>query len=121
MLPTLSSFILSRILLGGPRNIIPGAITYALFGTGGQYLYNRVDAQNTKLIESGKALKKTSWLDSKWVPMKRLTDEEHEHIISEKLLSVNAEIALLDENIEALRAQEREFARKESGNSKSES
>jgi hypothetical protein len=41
-----------------------------------------------------------------------LTDTEYENMLQEKLLRVNAEIALIDENIEALRAQEREMAAK---------
>jgi len=40
--------------------------------------------------------------------MKVLSDSEYESMLREKLLRVNAQISLVDENIEALRAQERE-------------
>jgi len=40
--------------------------------------------------------------------MKVLSDKEYEDLLKERLLKVNAEIALVDEGIEALRARERE-------------
>ena len=40
--------------------------------------------------------------------MKVLSDEEYENMLREKLLKVNAEIALVDESVEALREKERE-------------
>ena len=47
---------------------------------------------------------KSSWLDSKWSPMKRLTDKEYEEKLEEKILRLEAEIAIINENIESLRA-----------------
>lgn len=50
-----------------------------------------------------------------------LSDSEYENMLREKLLKVEAEIALVDENIEALRGEERDMAvaakkdRKEAG------
>jgi len=101
-------------LLRGRRNVIPGAIMFAIFGAAGQALYNVADARQSRQsrwVESGEK-PKNSWLDSKWSPLKVLTDTEYEDMLQEKLLRVNAEIALIDENIEALRAQERELAAK---------
>ena len=40
--------------------------------------------------------------DSKWIPLRHLSDDEYREILSEKLLSIEAEIALLDEKIEDL-------------------
>jgi hypothetical protein len=40
--------------------------------------------------------------ESKWIPLKSLSDDEYRHILSEKLLSVEAEIALIDDKIEEL-------------------
>jgi len=97
-------------LLRGRGNIIPGAIVFAVFGAVGQALYNRADAQNSELAEKGESEKKNSFLNSKWSPMKVLSDSEYENMLREKLLRVNAQIALVDENIEALRAQELELA-----------
>lgn len=98
---------------GGRGNVIPGAIMFAIFGAAGQALYNMADARNSELTEIGESEKKTSFLNSKWSPMKVLSDNEYEKMLREKLLRVNAQIALVDENIEALRAQERELATEE--------
>lgn len=38
--------------------------------------------------------------------MKRLTDQEYESILEEKLLRLDAEIAIIDENIAELKAQQ---------------
>jgi len=102
-------------LLRGRRNVIPGAIMFTIFGATGQALYNVADARKSRLVESGEK-PKNSWLDSKWSPVKVLTDTEYENMLQEKLLRVNAEIALIDENIEALRAQERDMAAKNASN-----
>lgn len=40
--------------------------------------------------------------ESKWIPLRHLSDEEYRGMLNEKLLSVEAEIALLDEKIEQL-------------------
>lgn len=72
-------------------------------------MYNKADARNADSVrrEQTKDLK-DSWLNSKWSPMKVLSDREYEDMLKEKLLKINAEIALIDEGIEALRGQERD-------------
>lgn len=40
--------------------------------------------------------------ESKWIPLRSLSDQEYRDMLSEKLLSIDAEIALLDEKIEEL-------------------
>lgn len=50
---------------------------------------------------------KTSWLDSKWSPITRLSDEDYEKTLQEKLLRIEADIALIDDDIQALRAGEK--------------
>lgn len=83
---------------------------FAIFGATGQAIYNRADARDSERVESGESDKKNSILNSKWSPIKVLSDAEYEDMLREKLLRVNAQIALVDENIEALRAQERQLA-----------
>lgn len=83
---------------------------FALFGATGQAVYNWADARNSQLVERGESDKKNFILNSKWSPMKVLSDSEYENMLREKLLRVNAQIALVNENIEALRAQERQLA-----------
>lgn len=83
---------------------------FAIFGAAGQAIYNRVDTRNSELAEKGPSERKDTILNSKWSPMKVLSDSEYEDMLREKLLKVNAQIALVDENIEALRTQERQLA-----------
>jgi hypothetical protein len=40
--------------------------------------------------------------ESKWIPLRTLSDEEYRDMLGEKLLSVEAEIALLDDKIAEL-------------------
>jgi hypothetical protein len=43
------------------------------------------------------------WMaDSKWIPLRSLSDQEYRGMLSEKLLSIEAELALLDDKIEEL-------------------
>ncbi|RFU34929.1 hypothetical protein B7463_g1413, partial [Scytalidium lignicola] len=88
--------------LRGRGNIIPGAIMFAVFGAIGQTTYNIIDARNLKRAAED-STPKSSWLNSRWSPVKVLSDAEYERMLQEKLLRVNAEIALVDESIAALR------------------
>lgn len=40
--------------------------------------------------------------DSKWIPLRTLSDQEYRWMLEEKLLSVEAEIALIDDKIQEL-------------------
>lgn len=40
--------------------------------------------------------------DSKWIPLRTLSDQEYRGMLDEKLLSVEAEIALIDDKIQEL-------------------
>jgi len=74
---------------------------FGVFGTVGQAAYNVADARTPVPVShrgTGNA-----WLNSKWSPVKVLSDDEYEEMLREKLLRVNAEIALVNESIEALR------------------
>lgn len=46
--------------------------------------------------------------ESRWMPVKVLTDEQYREILDEKLLSVEAEISIVDEKIEELRKSKSE-------------
>lgn len=43
--------------------------------------------------------------DSKYSPMKVLSDKDYEKVLKEKLIRVEAEIALIDEDIAKLKSQ----------------
>ena len=79
---------------------------FSLFGYLGQSLYNTLDARHTHEISLGNdgAGEKKNWVERvaemKWSPMKVLSDEEYEKMLGERLVRVEAEIAMLDERIE---------------------
>ena len=76
---------------------------FTIFGTAGQAFTNKV--QGWKGARSG--TEGSSWLSSKWSPLRKMSDEEYEGYMSERMLKVEAEIALIDDKIAELRAEER--------------
>ena len=102
----------------GPRNIIPGTIMFTLFGFLGQTVFNALDAQHSKQVAidiqaaaEGKTQgRKRFWervAEMKWSPLTVVSDEDYGNLLKEKLLRVEAEIALVDEEMERLRRDER--------------
>ncbi|PSR78449.1 hypothetical protein BD289DRAFT_122469 [Coniella lustricola] len=88
-------------ILRGPRNILPAALMFSLLGAGGQFAVN-------KRTGAGDAVPRdeaSSWLNFRFSPMKKLTDAEYEHMLSEKLLVLEAEIAIVEDSIAELKAQ----------------
>ena len=104
---------------------------FSLFGFAGQYIYNALDARdynargqllsltlqttsstkaNNEVTETQDAKSEEAlWkrvLNSKWSPMKVLSDEQYEKMLREKLLRVEAELALVDEDIEKVKQRE---------------
>jgi hypothetical protein len=92
-----------RLLLtsqGSRSNVIPGALVFGIFGMLGQGAYNSFQS-NEEVVNS-----KVPWvqrvLDSSWVPLKRLSDDDYVGMLSERAIKVDAEIAIIDERIAAL-------------------
>lgn len=73
---------------------------FSIFGAAGQVAVARWGASS----EASREDKSAGWL-SKWIPLKKLTDQEYEVILEEKILRVDAEIAIIDEHIADLKAQ----------------
>lgn len=97
--------------------MIPGTIMFTLFGFGGQHAYNFLDKRNSAEVARQDVMREEgtvegNWLQkvakSKWSPMSVLSDEEYKKMLSEKLLGVEASIALVDEKIETWREKQRE-------------
>ena len=80
---------------GGPSNILPGIFFFSTLAGTSTFLAQKFQNKEPK--------EKTSWMASKWSPMKQLTDQEYENILEERLLRLNAEIAVIDENIASLK------------------
>ena len=105
-------------LFRGPRNVIPGTIMFTLFGYLGQTAYDALDARHSKKVasdiqaaaEGKKKDAKRFWeriAEMKWSPLTAVSDEDYGNLLKEKLLRVEAEIALVDEEVERLKGEER--------------
>lgn len=92
-------------LLGGPRNAIPGAIMFSLFGFLGQTATNHYDKTDMPVSEEPQLNFWQRFASLKWMPVTVLKDGEYEDMLRERQLKLEAEIALVDERIEALKAQ----------------
>lgn len=93
------------LLLRGPRSILPGAIVFSLLGAGGQFASNRWSGTENSPKKSN------DWFTSKWSPMKKLSDEDYKTMLEEKILRVEADLAILEENRAALVAEEESRAK----------
>ncbi len=86
---------------------------FTFFGYVGQTIYNKLDARYSQRvaleIQKGREEKKGFWnkvADMEWSPMKKLSDEEYGYMLRERLLKVEADIALVDEELQKLRIEE---------------
>ncbi|KAJ4343678.1 hypothetical protein N0V95_006581 [Ascochyta clinopodiicola] len=106
------------LLFRGPRNAIPGTFMFSLYGYLGQKGYDLLDNKNSAELEeearmAARGEKKKNWVEriaeSKWSPMEALTDERYEDMLQEKLLRLEAEIAIIDDKIEGFRQKAKEM------------
>jgi hypothetical protein len=93
--------------IGGPRNIIPGMIFFGTLGTGSSAVAQYFKNKETKPT--------TSWLESKWSPLKRLSDEDYIARLQEQQLRIQAELEILDEHIAALKSSNGRLAKEQDG------
>jgi len=80
-----------------------------LTGYLGQKGYNMIDEKHTETLASHTQTE-PFWrrlADSKFSPVKVLSDKEYESMLMEKLLKVNAEIAVIDDDIFKLKEAQR--------------
>lgn len=76
-----------------------------VLGAGGQAVSNKLAAREP--TPASKAGSKQDWLSSKWSPLTPLTDKEYENMLQEKILKLDAEIAMVDDNIAVLREKQK--------------
>ncbi|KAI6368293.1 hypothetical protein MCOR25_004700 [Pyricularia grisea] len=89
-------------LATGIRSSPPVALALMVLGAGGQAVSNKWAAR-----EPTPASKRDWWLSSKWSPLTPLTDQEYENMLQEKILKLDAEIAMVDDNIAVLREKQK--------------
>ncbi|KAF2429697.1 hypothetical protein EJ08DRAFT_697969 [Tothia fuscella] len=99
------SFALVGAVTRGRKNVIPGTIMGTLIGYAGQKGYILLDERNTKALTTPSTVE-PFWkrvLSSKYSPMKPLSDEQYAQMLREKLLRVDTDIAVIDDDIERWR------------------
>lgn len=84
------------------RNILPGMLFFGLAGAVGQKVVDMRDSKEDVEGEKGSGF---GWMNGKWSPVKVLTDQEYEVMLREKILRVDADIAIVDESISAVKEQ----------------
>ncbi|KAF9629244.1 hypothetical protein BFW01_g10447 [Lasiodiplodia theobromae] len=89
-------------------HVIPGVVMFSIFGFAGQHLYELADRKHA--ASADKRADDKSWFrklaDSRFSPVKVLSEDEYEQLLRDKLLKVQVELALVDESIEKLRQQQ---------------
>jgi len=91
-------------LMGG--RLVPGIVVYSLLGYVGQSSFNAIEKRRLENAQSTSKPLLQRMADSRWVPLKSLSDEDYRRILNEKLLSIEADIALLDEKILEIQSAE---------------
>ncbi|KAK6339081.1 hypothetical protein TWF696_009869 [Orbilia brochopaga] len=94
---------------GGRRHGVPGLLVFGLVGLGGQAILNRIPTdKGTQTPDSDPNVEKEGSIISRLLaspnsPIRKLSREEYMEKMKEKQLALDAEIALIDEEIERLR------------------
>ena len=93
---------------------------FSIFGLSGQQTYNFLDGRHTTSVaaeeerlrreKEGKEVRHKGYRGfveylaaMKWSPIKKLSDAEYEAMLQEKLVGVEADLALIDEEIGRVR------------------
>jgi len=87
--------------LRGRRNIIPGAIVVGLMGLGGEASYGVFARMAESPAETRPLLDRLS--TSKWWPLKAISDTDYEKELTEQVIRLEAEMAMIDEKIGELK------------------
>ncbi|KAK4085510.1 uncharacterized protein Triagg1_500 [Trichoderma aggressivum f. europaeum] len=89
-------------LIRGPGKILPAMAMWGVLGAGGQIVANGLSNRKPKVRDENE-----SWLRSNWSPLRKLTDQEYIDMMEEKILRVDADIALIDDRIAELKSIDR--------------
>src|SRR3954463_11248040 len=89
---------------GSRANILPGAAMIGLMGFAGQSGYNMFsEAQQSESTPRRSVMQRLT--ESKWVPLKALSDQQYEEMLQQKLLKIDTELLMIDEKIATLKAE----------------
>jgi hypothetical protein len=85
---------------GSRSHIIPGALMFGILGLIGQGTYNFF--QDDQADEASKLPLSDRILQSRYIPLKRLSDDDYIQMLSEKTMKIDAEITMIDEKVSTL-------------------
>lgn len=85
--------------------MIPGVVVFSILGYLGQSSYNAIDTWQMEHANTPTKPILQRMAESKWIPLKSLSDDDYRGMLSEKLLSIEADIAIIDEKIDLLEQQ----------------
>lgn len=88
------------------EEIVAQARTTRAFGEKHQFQHDQPPQRENKQANAKPGLIERM-AKSRWNPMRRLTDQEYEDMLKEKLIRVEAEIAIVDEEVAKLEGQMR--------------
>ncbi|EXJ84348.1 hypothetical protein A1O3_05015 [Capronia epimyces CBS 606.96] len=98
-----------------PRgSFVSGSIMLGIIAAASQAGINTIDNSSPTPALSSRFKQKLLGL----IPMKSLTDDEYAHLLQDKLLKLEAEISILDDQIATLRAASKQQAQGQTGRSK---
>ncbi|RJE23363.1 hypothetical protein PHISCL_04305 [Aspergillus sclerotialis] len=87
-------------LLGG--RLAPALIVSSFLGYAGQRSYNAIDAWQLEQANTPSRPFLQQLAESKWIPLKSLSDEDYKAMLNQKILNIETEMALIDDKIEEL-------------------
>lgn len=115
---------MSGALLRSRSNILPGMLVFSVLGAGSTLIAQQMgpsaaDLERERLrrpsaetfAQQEAAKKRGGILDWKYSPMTRLSDRDYEKRLEERLLRVDAEIAIIDDTIKSLKMGETQAQR----------
>ena len=76
-------------------------------GLAGQGGYNMISAAQTSEANPRRSIMQRL-TESKWMPLKALSDQQYEEMLQQKIFKIDVEISIIDETITNLKATEDE-------------
>ena len=74
-------------------------------GLAGQGGYNMISAARTSEANPRRSIMQRL-IESKWMPLKALSDQQYEEMLQQKIFKIDVEISMIDERITNLKATE---------------
>jgi len=87
-------------LMGG--RLIPGVVIFSTLGFLGQASWNKLEKWQEANIDRPSKPFLQRLADSKWIPLRSLSDDDFRNLLNEKLLNIETDIAMIDEKIKQL-------------------